>query len=130
MAPPKSHPGPLSLFSSLHQTSGSGAIGLLLCGLILLSLGGGLCFIPINLLLVFEGEYLSQSVIETSDAIAGLLNTSFTIGAALGPFLSGILSGEYGFSISCAFLGFIIFFFDVTMLITYYGVQFTRFIYR
>ena len=130
MAPPKSHPGPLSLFSSLHQTSGSGAIGLLLCGLVLLSLGGGLCFIPINLLLVFEGEYLRKNVLETSDAIAGLLNTSFTIGAALGPFLSGIFTGTWGFSRSCALLGLIIFTFDVTMLITFLGVKFTRFLYK
>ena len=130
MAPPKNHPGPLSLFSSLHQSHEGGATGLLLGGLILLSLGGGLCFVPINLLLVFEGEYLRKSVLETSDAIAGLLNTSFTIGAALGPFLSGIFSGEYGFSRSCALLGLIIFIFDVTMLITYHGVQFTRFIYK
>ncbi len=113
IAPTQTLNGPLCLFSFLHQSSRGGAIGLAVSAILLIAISAGIGMVPGTELMFAEGEYLGHSVEKTSDNVAMIMDVSFSLGSAIGPFLSGTIAQGLGFSRSCALFGICVLVFGV-----------------
>lgn len=105
LAPPTACVGPLSLAAFMHTTKQIPAVIQAVSSMALIGIGCGIGIVPINELMVCEGEFSGVSVEDTSDSIVTILNMSFTAGSAIGPFTGGTLVHHIGFPKSSAIFG-------------------------
>lgn len=105
LAPPTACVGPLSLAAFMHTTKQIPAVIQAVSSMALIGIGCGIGIVPINELMVCEGEFSGVSVEDTSDSIVTILNMSFTAGSAIGPFLGGTLVHQIGFPKSSSIFG-------------------------
>ena len=125
IAPPQTLKGPLTLFSFLHQSSRGGAIGLAVSAILLIGISAGIGMVPGTELMFAEGEFLGHSVEKTSDNVAMIMDVSFSLGCAIGPFISGSIVQGFDFSRACALFGICVLLFGIVAS-TVLGIIFHR----
>jgi len=103
-APPEKIEGPLSLFAFLY--SERFATHQMVLGCLIIGAGVGFSVTPYTNLLINEGKLIGLDINASSDAISTFSAVSYSIGAALGPSISGVLVDSIGFRHSCAFFGY------------------------
>ena len=104
-APPETFTGPLSIFAFLYAEKY--VIHQMILALFLIGGGVGISVAPYSKILIDEAANIGLSVDASSDAISSITAIAFSVGAAIGPFSSGILVDNMGFRKSCSLFGYV-----------------------